>query len=133
MEQPKVLIIDDEEELVEALVERMEFRGIPVEGALNGREGLQRLAAGGFDVVVLDLMIPGISGVEVLRTIKERHPGVQVLLITGHGTDPGGETEMPEGARSILLKPFSIQDLIRKIQDIRACDHPPPPDPGSSQ
>jgi DNA-binding response OmpR family regulator len=119
MNEMKVLIVDDEEELVSTLLERLEMRGIPAEGTTDGHEALRRLAAGGYDVVVLDLMIPGLSGNEILREIRSRHPSLRVLLITGHGAEPGQEVPLPEGARDILLKPFRIETLIQRIQDCR--------------
>ena len=119
MDRAKVLIIDDEEELVTTLLERMQMRGLPAEGVLNGKDGLHRLAEGGFDVVVLDLMIPGFSGQQVLQTIREKFPAVRVLLITGHGADPESEAHLQPGAGDILLKPFRIETMIEKIADLR--------------
>lgn len=119
MDRVKVLIIDDEEELVATLLERLQMRGLPAEGVLSGKDGLRKLAEGGFDVVVLDLMIPGFSGQQVLQTIREQFPAVRVLLITGHGAEPEGVAELPPGAGDILLKPFRIETMIEKIKEFR--------------
>jgi DNA-binding NtrC family response regulator len=119
VDRSKVLIIDDEEELVTTLLERLQMRGLPAEGVLNGKDGLRRLTEGGFDVVVLDLMIPGFSGQQVLQAIREKFPAVRVLLITGHGADPESEAQLPPGAWDILLKPFRIETMIEKIAELR--------------
>lgn len=134
MDEKKVLVVDDEEELVSTLLERLHMRGIAAEGETDGHAALRRLAGGGYDIVVLDLMIPGLSGHEILREIRARHPGLRVLLITGHGAEPGrdgsgrdetgGEPSdrdgsLPVGAPDILLKPFRIETLIERIQDCR--------------
>ena len=81
----KVLFIDDEEELVSAFVERLEYRDIDGDYALTGPDGLRKLQEGSFDIVLLDLKLPGMSGTEVLTTINNMYPDIPVLMITGHG------------------------------------------------
>ncbi len=113
----RVLLVDDEEELVTALVERLSYRDINAEFALNGTEALQKLHKANFDIVVLDLKLPGMDGIRVLKNIKMDHPELPVLLITGHGSPGDGSTEIPEGAHDYLPKPIDIELLIKKMQE----------------
>jgi DNA-binding NtrC family response regulator len=113
----RVLLIDDEEELVTALVERLGYRGVRAESALSGSEALDKMRTGSFDVVVLDLKLPGMDGTEVLRRIKKEHPEVPVLMITGHGSVVDGTEEKPDEAYAFLAKPIGIEDLIKKMRE----------------
>lgn len=117
MSEFKVLLIDDEEELVDALVERLGYRDIDAQYALDGHSAIKKMREGGFDVVVLDVKLPGMSGHEVLRRLKQSYPDVPVLLITGHGT-PAGEIEpLPDGAFDYLIKPVQLDVLIDKMRE----------------
>ena len=86
MDDMKVLFVDDEDELVSAVVERLELRGIPAVGATSGVQALELLDSDPFDVVVLDVKMPGLGGLDVVRHINQRHPGLKVVLMTGHGS-----------------------------------------------
>ena len=111
----KVLFVDDEQELVSTLVERLQYRDIKAAYELNGASAIERMRREQFDVVVLDLKLPGISGAETMRVINKEHPEVPVLIITGHGSSVEME-EMPRGAADYLAKPINIDDLIDKIR-----------------
>jgi len=115
MEDYSVLLIDDEEELVATLVERLELRGIAAQAALSGHEALELLAKKPFQVAVVDLKMPGLSGIDVLNVIRRKYPRTKVLLITGHGAEDPSAAEVPEGAFDILLKPFPIETLLERI------------------
>jgi DNA-binding NtrC family response regulator len=116
MDHLKVLFVDDEEELVSAVVERLELRAIDAVGATSGDEALHRLREGSFDVVVVDVKMPGIGGIEVLRTINRRHPGVKVILMTGHGSAEDSEIGRRLGAVAYLQKPVDLEDLLMTIE-----------------
>jgi DNA-binding NtrC family response regulator len=116
MSELKVLLVDDEEELVSTLVERLEYRQIKAEFLLNGAAAIQRMREAKFDVVVLDLKLPGISGIETMRVIKKEHPGVPIILITGHGS-PLSDDDMPKGAFDYLPKPIDLEILVQKIRE----------------
>jgi len=113
----RVLLIDDEEELVSALVERLSYRDIDAEFALTGPDGIEKMRQSRFDVVVLDLKLPGMDGTEVLSRIKGEYPEVPVLMITGHGSVADGQEEKPALAFDFLSKPINLEDLIDKMQE----------------
>jgi DNA-binding NtrC family response regulator len=117
VEKFRVLLIDDEEELVSALVERLGYRGVDAEFALNGMDALEKMRVSEFDVIVLDLKLPGMDGTEVLKKIKAGYPHVPVLMITGHGSMSEGPEEKPDEAYDFLAKPINLEDLIKKMQE----------------
>ena len=127
MVQPRLLFVDDEEELVSAVVERLELRGIDAIGVTSGDEALHRLRNGAFDVVVIDVKMPGIGGLDVLRTINQRHPGVKVVLMTGHGSPEDVEAGLRLGAVAFLQKPVDLEDLLTTVE--RAVDRGTEDDP----
>ena len=109
----QVLIIDDEEELVSALVERLNLRGFEAQGATTGGEALSLLQDHECDVVLLDMKMPGLDGLEVIRRIKQLRPALEVVLLTGHGSANAIEEGMALGAFDYLMKPVKIDDLVR--------------------
>lgn len=117
MASMKVLIVDDEEDLVTALVERLELRGIEADYAVDGLGALLKMRDERFDVVVLDLKLPGMGGQEVLRRMKKEYPDVPVLLITGHGALESDPESTPNGAFDYLLKPVQLEDLVAKMRE----------------
>jgi len=113
-----VLLVDDEEAFVQALVRRLGKRGFRVGAAYGGAEALEELDAGGatsFDVVVLDVKMPGMDGVEVLTRIKELHPLVEVIMLTGHATVESAIEGMKHGAFDYLMKPCDMEVLTDKL------------------
>jgi DNA-binding NtrC family response regulator len=115
MEHLRLLFVDDEEELVSAVVERLELRGIDAVGVTSGDEALDRLREERFDVVVIDVKMPGIGGIDVLRTVNRRHPDVKVILMTGHGSAEDSEIGRRLGAIAYLQKPVDLEDLLTTI------------------
>ena len=115
METLRVLIVDDEAELVSALVERLTLRGFEAAGVTSGDAALAHLAATPCDVVLLDVKMPGLGGLEVIRRIKAAHADLQVVLLTGHGSARDAERGMELGAFDYLMKPVRIDDLIRVL------------------
>ena len=117
MAEYRVLLVDDEEEFVSALSERLRLRGIEADSALNGEEALARLVEKEFEVVILDVMMPGLGGLEVLRQIKTTHPNTQVILLTGHGSTREGIEGMRLGAFDYLIKPVDIEEMLAKMKE----------------
>jgi DNA-binding NtrC family response regulator len=112
----RVLLVDDEAEFVSALAERLNLRGFEAETATSGVEALRKIDASPPDVVLLDVLMPGMSGVEVLKQIKQDHPRVQVILLTGRGSWDGIQG-IREGAYDCLLKPLQIEELMQVMTD----------------
>jgi DNA-binding NtrC family response regulator len=113
---PKVLIVDDEEELVSALEERLRLRGFQARGVTTGADALAFVEREPCDVVLLDVKMPGLGGLEVIRRIKEARPDVEVILLTGHGSAVSVEEGMEAGAFAYLMKPVKIDDLAHTLR-----------------
>ena len=116
MEKIKILLVDDEKEFVETLSERIRMRDHDSKVALNGEEALKHIDDDLPDVVVLDLKMPGIDGMEVLRRIRKAYPNVQVIMLTGHGSDKDEKEAKKLGAFEYLQKPVEIDTLMKKIK-----------------
>jgi len=112
-----VMIVDDEEDFLETLVKRLEKRDVKVIGAKSGEEALELLQDSPVDVVVLDVKMPGMDGIEALREIKRRHPLVEVILLTGHASTEVAIKGMELGAFDYLMKPIGMDELLYKVQD----------------
>ena len=117
MQNLKALLVDDEEEFVTTLAERLELRGIQARTALNGEDALQMIETDPPRVVILDIMMPGLGGFEVLRRIKAQHPQISVILLTGRGSTKEGIKGIQLGAFDYLMKPINIEELIKKMQE----------------
>lgn len=111
----KILMIDDEQDFLEVMSERMEARNMVVSTASSAKEGLEKAASGSFDVVILDLMMPEMDGIETLRILKEKNPDLEVILLTGHATIKQGIEAMKLGALDLLEKPADMNTLTEKI------------------
>lgn len=113
----KLLVVDDEEDFVELFVNRFRKRGLEVHGVHGGKEALEFLKTGGsVDVVILDVKMPGMDGMETLREIKKHHPGLEVIMLTGHGSVESGIQGMSHGAYDYVMKPFKIDDILSRIR-----------------
>ncbi len=120
MIEPSVLIVDDEPAFVETLVKRLEKRELRVAAAYSGREALEKLAADGSsktDVVVLDVKMPEMDGLETLARIKETHPLIEVIMLTGHATVESAIEGMKRGAFDYLMKPCELDVLLAKVNE----------------
>jgi DNA-binding NtrC family response regulator len=115
MDGIKVLIVDDEHDFRETLLKRLQRRQFSIQGAENGLRALELLEQHPFDVVVLDVMMPGMDGIETLREIKKNKPLVEVIMLTGHASLESGLEGMKVGAFDYIMKPTSIDDLVKKI------------------
>jgi DNA-binding NtrC family response regulator len=115
MEKIKILLVDDEEELVNTLSERIEMRGFEAVVAFNGEEALRVLETNVPDVVILDLRMPGLDGMQVLERMKKTHSDIEVIILTGHGSHKDETEAVNLGAFSYLQKPVQIDVLIENI------------------
>ena len=112
----RILLVDDEQELVETLAERLGIRGIEARWATTGDTALERIDQEHFDLAVLDVKIPGISGIDLHKKMKAKDPGLKFIFMTGHGSHDDFTAGSAEtGADYYLLKPVNIEELIDKM------------------
>jgi DNA-binding NtrC family response regulator len=112
----KLLLVDDEQKFVEMLAQRLETRGLEVATAFNGDDALAQIRDKDADVVVLDVLMPGKSGIDTLREIKQIKPLAEVIMLTGNATVETAIEGMKLGAYDYLMKPTEIKDLVQKIE-----------------
>jgi DNA-binding NtrC family response regulator len=117
MSQTKVLLVDDEFEFASALAERLQMRNYIVDTASNGLEAMALFHKSPPDVVILDLKIPGMNGIEILKSIKKFDPSIEVIILTGHGDIKSVEEGMKSGAFEYIMKPIDIGELTTKIDN----------------
>jgi len=112
----KILVVDDEIDFMETIVNRLNKRGLEATGASSGEQALEFIDAKIFDVVILDIKMPGgMDGIETLKEIKKKQPLCEVILLTGHGTVETSVDGMKLGAFDYLLKPAQFEELCEKI------------------
>jgi DNA-binding NtrC family response regulator len=120
MEKIKIMLVDDEERFLETTKKLLERKGYQVATALSGSEALDKLQKENIQVVILDVKMPDMDGMATLKAIKNRHPLVEVIMLTGHATVESAVEGLKSGAADYLMKPTDIEDLIRKAEDAYA-------------
>lgn len=113
----RVLLVDDEGEFLQALSQRLAMRNLQVSTADSGEKALEILADSRIDVVVLDLAMPGMDGLETLEKVRAIHPEVEIIMLTGHGTIPSTVSAMRLGADDYLEKPVALSALLASIEE----------------
>jgi DNA-binding NtrC family response regulator len=116
MSKLKILIVDDEEELVFTLSERLQFRNFDADAAINSGDALRLVHEKKYDVAIIDLKMPVVGGMELMKMIHHISPETKVILMTGHCSEEEGKAGISKGAYDYLIKPVSINVLIEKIQ-----------------
>jgi len=116
----KILLVDDEKDFLEDMSERIEARGMEVTTAESAVTALEQVESGGFDAIILDLMMPGMDGLETLKAIKKKNPDLQVILLTGHATIEKGIEAMKLGAMDFIEKPADLDKLTAIIKKAQA-------------
>lgn len=116
----RVLLIDDEQDFLEVMSERMKNRDIDVTTATSAKDALSLVQDGGFDAIILDLQMPEMDGLQALEQLKAMNPDLQVILLTGHATIEKGVQAMKLGASDVIEKPADIQTLTEKIKKAHA-------------
>ncbi len=114
----KILVIDDDESMRHLLVEALEIFGYQVSTEADGHQALDILDEAPFDLVICDLMMPHLNGLEFLDKVKEHSPGLPVLIITGYGTAQTEDEMRRLGARGYLSKPFTIEQIKASVAQI---------------
>ena len=115
MTNAKLLIIDDEVEFASTLCQRLQLRGFEVTDVHSGGEGLAILSTIEPEIVILDLKMPDMSGLDVLEGIKNHNQSIEVIMLTGHGSAASGIEAMEKGAFDYLMKPIDLKELLEKI------------------
>ncbi len=114
----RVLLVDDEISYVNVLANRLARRNIFATRTYSGTEAIQTLREEDFDVVILDLKLEDMDGIEVLKIMKKMVPDINVIMLTGHGSEKAAREGLREGARDYLTKPCALTDLIYKIREV---------------
>ena len=115
----RILLIDDETELVSTLVERLSFRGIDADWAGSGQDALRKIDEAAYDIAVVDIKMPKIGGIQLKRMMAEKYPDMKFIFMTGHGSEEDFNAGSKEaGAEYYLVKPVDIEDLIIKLKEV---------------
>jgi DNA-binding NtrC family response regulator len=114
-----VLLVDDEEQFLDALSQRLEARGLKVKAVTNGEDAVNNVEDHNFDAIIVDLAMPGIDGIETLKRIKEKRPDLEIIMLTGHATVKSGIEAMKLGADDFLEKPVDLNVLLEKIGEAK--------------
>lgn len=113
----RLLMVDDEEEFTRVMCKRLAHRGLATTPAFSGEQALELLRQAAFDVIVLDIKLPGISGIETLKALRASGVDAQVILLTGHGTMESALEGMDHGAFDYMMKPVPLETLLQKVED----------------
>lgn len=113
--KPRILIVDDEEMFVQSLADRLKLRDYDVTTSVSGEDAIEQVRHYLFDVIILDVLMPGMSGIDTLREIKRIKPLTEVIMLTGNATVESAIEGLKLGAMDFLTKPCETEDLIVKI------------------
>ena len=113
----RVLLVDDEDEMVTALAERLSLRGIAADWVTCGEDAITRVTEKKYDVVVLDVKMPGMGGLETMERVQKIQPEAKVIFLTGHGSVSDFDSCIEAGACFYLMKPTNIEVLIEKMNE----------------
>ena len=116
MDKFRVLVVDDELDFLETIVKRLQTRKIAVTGVDSGVKALSIIDDKDFDVVILDVKMPGLDGIETLREIKKKKPLLEVIMLTGHASVESGIQGMQLGAFDYVMKPVALDELLEKMR-----------------
>lgn len=115
-DKKKILVVDDEQAFRRLIFDLLSNKNYDVETADNGREGFQKAMTGIYDTITMDIKMPGLNGVEAIRSIKIVNPNQRIIVITGYANDTVIEESLQAGAEVVLPKPFDVKVLLEKIE-----------------
>ncbi len=113
----KILIVDDEKEFAATLCQRLTLRKYKVREAHSGKEGLAALEDSAADIVLLDLKMPDMDGLEFLASLRKKQPQIKVIMLTGHGSGEAAEQALAMGASACLMKPVDFKELLKTVEE----------------
>jgi len=116
----KILLVDDEQDFTEILSERMEARGFRVEVANSGPVAIYKVKEKSYDAIILDLAMPEMDGIDVLKILLKENPDLQIIFLTGHATLDKGIKAVKMGAFDFMEKPVDIKKLLEKVNEAKA-------------
>jgi len=119
----RILIVEDEPNMVAGLRDNFEFEGYDVVSAYDGAEGLERALADSPDLVVLDVMMPKMSGLEVCKQLKAKRPSIPIIMLTARGQEVDKVVGLELGADDYVTKPFSIRELLARVKAVLRRSH----------
>jgi DNA-binding NtrC family response regulator len=121
-----VLVVDDEKDFIHTLLKRLKRRGLECEGVFSGEEAIEKIKSRKFNIVLLDMKLPGMDGNSTLVEIKKIQPDTEVIILTGHASANDGITGMKNGAMDYLMKPVefeSLFEILLKAVNKTNCSH----------
>ena len=116
--KPRILIVEDEPAMVQGLRDNFEYEGYEVISAADGVEGLERALTQTPDLVVLDVMMPRMSGLDVCKQLKSKRPGIPIIMLTARGQEIDKVVGLELGADDYVTKPFSIRELMARVKAV---------------
>lgn len=128
MAATRVTVVEDDEAIREAIVATLERGGYEVDSCPDGESGLRAARKAGCSIVLLDLMLPGMDGIEVLTELRKTHPTLPVIVLTARGTEDDRVTGLRTGADDYVVKPFSTRELVARVEAVlrRSPERPSP-------
>jgi DNA-binding response OmpR family regulator len=114
----KILLVDDEVEFLEALCERLNLRDYDTDCVTSGQEALDMVQVNSYDVVILDVKMPGLSGIELMEALRSYDPSLQFIFVTGHGSAGDYEACSKEGLCETIIKPLKLDELLAQIDRV---------------
>ena len=118
MSRPRVLVVDDDRAIREGLADALAYHGCTAVQAERGDTGLDKALHGGCDLVILDLVLPGADGMAILRELRRAHPTLPVIILTARGAESDRVRGLREGADDYVTKPFSIRELLARVDAV---------------
>lgn len=113
---PRILLVDDEQEFVQTLAERLQMRDMDSYAVFDGPAALEQVQSHPPQILIIDLKMPGMDGIQILKQVKQTHPGIQIIILTGHGSEQDKILCMHLGAFAYFQKPVDIDRLITAIR-----------------
>lgn len=114
----KILVVEDEQSMLLGLKDNLEFEGYQVDTAMEGHEGLQKVLQGSYDLILLDVMLPGVSGFDICKTARKEKVETPIILLTARGEEIDKVVGLELGADDYITKPFSLRELLARIKAI---------------